>query len=320
MSYQQPPEDDGLAYGNDYSQSRGSGGQGGSARSLLGDTFQKIKSDIDRFKTPSSSSSQPYASNQAYYGSQAPNTTFGTSQPSYSGQQSSTTVPSSATPQQSFYGQQPPNTGTGTSQSSYYSQPGQNPGSYSQPGQPAYPGGPSIQQSQGKPDLVGKLFGTLQNTVHNIGSDVANLVDPNHRPSSQYGPQPAGQTGYPTYANTPAPAAQPPVQNRFDSFASEKPGNDVKWYVDGCGYFWAVSQALEAAKHSIWILDWWLSPELYLRRPPSQNEQWRLDRTLQRAAQRGVKIHIIVYKEVTQALSKITLARAGLFTGHHSYV
>jgi hypothetical protein len=43
---------------------------------------------------------------------------------------------------------------------------------------------------------------------------------------------------------------------------------------------------------------------VYLRRPPSQNEQWRLDRTLQRAAQRGVKVNIIVYKEVTQALSK----------------
>lgn len=48
----------------------------------------------------------------------------------------------------------------------------------------------------------------------------------------------------------------------------------------------------------------WLSPELYLRRPPSQNEQYRVDRMLQAAAQRGVKINIIVYKEVTQALTR----------------
>ena len=48
----------------------------------------------------------------------------------------------------------------------------------------------------------------------------------------------------------------------------------------------------------------WLSPELYLRRPPSRNEQYRIDRMLQVAAQRGVKVNIIVYKEVEQALTR----------------
>ena len=48
----------------------------------------------------------------------------------------------------------------------------------------------------------------------------------------------------------------------------------------------------------------WLSPELYLRRPPSKNEQYRLDRMLGAAAQRGVKVNIIVYKEVAQALTR----------------
>ncbi len=48
----------------------------------------------------------------------------------------------------------------------------------------------------------------------------------------------------------------------------------------------------------------WLSPELYLRRPPSRHEPYRLDRMLQAAAQRGVKVNIIVYKEVTQALTR----------------
>lgn len=32
--------------------------------------------------------------------------------------------------------------------------------------------------------------------------------------------------------------------NRFGSFAPESSGN-VKWFVDGCSYFWAVSEALE---------------------------------------------------------------------------
>lgn len=61
--------------------------------------------------------------------------------------------------------------------------------------------------------------------------------------------------------------------------------------------------ALEHAQREIWILDWWLSPELYLRRPPAKNEQYRLDRLLWAAANRGVQVHIIVYKEVTQALT-----------------
>ena len=91
--------------------------------------------------------------------------------------------------------------------------------------------------------------------------------------------------------------------HRFQSFAPEREGNDAKWYVDGCGYMWAVSMALEQAEHEIWILDWWLSPELYLRRPPAQNEKYRVDNMLFAAAKRGVKVYIIVYKEVTQALT-----------------
>ena len=58
------------------------------------------------------------------------------------------------------------------------------------------------------------------------------------------------------------------------------------------------------ATESICILDWWLSPELYLRRPPSKNEQYRLDRLLKAAAERGVKVHVIVYKEVEKALTR----------------
>lgn len=252
MSYypQQKPDDDGLAYGEDYTQSRGPTGQGTNDRSLVGDTFRKFKSEYDKFKTPSSQ-------NYGYTGSSGSN--------------------------QGYYGQQGPTTG------------------YPQTGTSPYPGGPPTQPPQEKPDLAGKLLGTLQSTIHNIGSDVSNLLGPNNRPPGQYSNQPPGQTGY---SNVPASPNYPVGNTRFESFAPERPGNDVKWYVDGCGYFWAVSQALEGARESIWILDWWLSPELYLRRPPSQNEQWRLDRTLQRAAQRGVKVNIIVYKEVTQALSR----------------
>jgi phospholipase D1/2 len=93
------------------------------------------------------------------------------------------------------------------------------------------------------------------------------------------------------------------TENRFHSFAPPRHGNAAKFFVDGCSYFWAVSIALEEAKESIWILDWWLSPELYLRRPPSENAQYRLDRMLFAAADRGVDVNIIVYKEVPSVLT-----------------
>lgn len=72
---------------------------------------------------------------------------------------------------------------------------------------------------------------------------------------------------------------------------------------------------LDSAKESIYILvgtknciwfshqqlgsqDWWLTPELYLRRPPAYHPEWRLDRLLKRKAEQGVKIYVVVYKEV----------------------
>jgi phospholipase D1/2 len=45
------------------------------------------------------------------------------------------------------------------------------------------------------------------------------------------------------------------ADHRFFSFAPRRDGNEAKWYVDGCGYMWAVSMALEQAKETIWILD-----------------------------------------------------------------
>ena len=61
---------------------------------------------------------------------------------------------------------------------------------------------------------------------------------------------------------------------------------------------YAVSEMIDKAKECIFILDWWLTPELYLRRPPSKYPQWRLDRLLKRKAEEGVKICVVVYKEI----------------------
>ncbi|KAJ9099791.1 hypothetical protein QFC21_003789 [Naganishia friedmannii] len=92
-------------------------------------------------------------------------------------------------------------------------------------------------------------------------------------------------------------------QHRFRSFAPVRPGNVVKFHIDGKDYFWAMSEAIDAATESIFIMDWWLSPELYLRRPPMEHEEWRLDRLLQRKAEEGVKIYVCVYKEVSASMT-----------------
>ncbi|KAL3422829.1 hypothetical protein PVAG01_04576 [Phlyctema vagabunda] len=115
--------------------------------------------------------------------------------------------------------------------------------------------------------------------------------------------EPAYQASQSNPAQTGGYVPQVNNDNRYNSFASPRTSNDAKWFVDGCGYMWAVSVALEEARESIWILDWWLSPELYLRRPPSANENYRIDRLLLAAAERGVKVNIIVYKEVSQLLT-----------------
>ncbi|KAF5327400.1 hypothetical protein D9619_004077 [Psilocybe cf. subviscida] len=101
--------------------------------------------------------------------------------------------------------------------------------------------------------------------------------------------------------------------HRYESFAAERAGHAAKWHVDGHDYMWALSEMIDKAREVIFITDWWLTPELYLRRPPAYFPEWRLDRLLQRKAEQGVKIHVIVSKEVTQTMnmsSKHTKAKA----------
>ena len=44
----------------------------------------------------------------------------------------------------------------------------------------------------------------------------------------------------------------------FDSYAPIRHYTSVSWFVDGRDYFWEVSLALESARESIYIHDWWL--------------------------------------------------------------
>lgn len=125
---------------------------------------------------------------------------------------------------------------------------------------------------------------------HKVGK-FFNIVNPNHRHDEAH--EQATDRKRSAIAES----------HRFQSFAPIQEGNRVKWYVDGLDYLWAVSEALVKATETIYIADWWLSPELFLRRPPAKYQDWRLDQVLKRRAEAGVKIYIIVYKEVNQALT-----------------
>uniref|UniRef100_H3ACG7 Phospholipase n=1 Tax=Latimeria chalumnae TaxID=7897 RepID=H3ACG7_LATCH len=90
--------------------------------------------------------------------------------------------------------------------------------------------------------------------------------------------------------------------NRFESFTPVRQNTPVRWFVNGCNYFSSVADALEQAKEEIFITDWWLSPEIHLKRPAKDNH-WRLDKILQRRAEQGVKVYVLLYKEVEMALA-----------------
>ncbi|KAF8208791.1 hypothetical protein K438DRAFT_1667027 [Mycena galopus ATCC 62051] len=85
--------------------------------------------------------------------------------------------------------------------------------------------------------------------------------------------------------------------NRFDSFSPIRLNVSAQWLVDGRDYFWNLSRALLLARETIYIHDWWLSPELQMRRP--NKDRYRLDRLLERKAKEGVKIYVILYQEVS---------------------
>jgi phospholipase D1/2 len=90
--------------------------------------------------------------------------------------------------------------------------------------------------------------------------------------------------------------------NRFGSFAPIRANAHAQWLVDGRDYMWNVSRAINMAKDVIYIHDWWLSPQLYMRRPAAISQKWRLDRLLQRKAREGVKVFIIIYRNVEAAI------------------
>ncbi|XP_018427662.1 PREDICTED: phospholipase D2-like [Nanorana parkeri] len=89
--------------------------------------------------------------------------------------------------------------------------------------------------------------------------------------------------------------------HRFEAHAPVRERTQVNWFVNGASYFAAVADALMQAREEIFITDWWLSPEVHLKRP-AVDDSWRLDIILKRKAEAGVKVFVLLFKEVELAL------------------
>ena len=103
------------------------------------------------------------------------------------------------------------------------------------------------------------------------------------------------------------------ANNPYEAYTNMKTCNKAHWFSDGEKYFADLAENLMKAKESIFITDWWMSPELWLVRPVQINNYLslaylkrkrketppyeRLMDILYQCANRGVKIYIQIFSE-----------------------
>ena len=107
--------------------------------------------------------------------------------------------------------------------------------------------------------------------------------------------------------------------NKFKAYTNEKKGNLAHWFSDGQDYFMDLQEKLMQAKETIFITDWWFSPEVWLTRPVEMDTYTELDEKkehlkksppysrlmdiLYQCANRGVKVYVLIYAECSLALT-----------------
>lgn len=111
--------------------------------------------------------------------------------------------------------------------------------------------------------------------------------------------------------------------NRFKSFCPISSGNSAEGYINAFKYYNDIADELIKAKHEIYITDWWMSPEVYLKRPIPADEngvptsvEFRLDTLLYNAANRGCKVFILLYREFEHALPNKSMYTQEQLTKH----
>ncbi|PAV60056.1 hypothetical protein WR25_19542 [Diploscapter pachys] len=109
-------------------------------------------------------------------------------------------------------------------------------------------------------------------------------------------------------------------RHRFSSDFPVRENSYAKWFVDAKSYWEFAADMMELAREEIFIADWWLTPEVMMKRPALQSIYWRLDQILLRKAQQGVKIFILIYKEVEQALGLNSMYTKRYLQGLHENI
>eukprot|EP01097_Dermamoeba_algensis_P008446 TRINITY_DN5641_c0_g1_i10.p1 TRINITY_DN5641_c0_g1~~TRINITY_DN5641_c0_g1_i10.p1 ORF type:complete len:765 (-),score=221.57 TRINITY_DN5641_c0_g1_i10:921-3182(-) len=100
------------------------------------------------------------------------------------------------------------------------------------------------------------------------------------------------------------------ISTPHNSFAPLRNGINCKWLVDGQDAWKEYANAIENAKETIFIADWFLVPEIYLRRDSPQPSLFdRLDMLLAKKANEGVGVFVLVWHETSVAM-KLNSANA----------
>ncbi|CAF3327625.1 unnamed protein product [Rotaria sp. Silwood2] len=94
------------------------------------------------------------------------------------------------------------------------------------------------------------------------------------------------------------------TRNRFDSYAPirKKSISILVKFINGKSYMSPNAKAFLTAKEEVFIIDWWLSPELILIRPADENT-FRLDNILGRITNARARVHVMLYKKMPFALA-----------------
>jgi phospholipase D1/2 len=110
------------------------------------------------------------------------------------------------------------------------------------------------------------------------------------------------------------------VANPYESYVLAKNKCRCVWFVDGSDYYSHLRDRLLSAEETVFITDWWMSPELFLIRPidmnkykhlkigealtfANKNDLSRLCDILKYIAKKGVKVYILLYDEISLALT-----------------
>ena len=125
------------------------------------------------------------------------------------------------------------------------------------------------------------------------------------------------------------------INNPYHSFASQKTNCGAKWFVDGDSYFSYLLEQLKTAKETVYITDWFMSPELALKRPINYDDfkdeknykknlnfsnVSRLMDILYLLAEKGVKVNILLFCEVKLALAINSLHAKTVLNQLHSNI